>query len=161
MRYAPLYIHSFVLCAPRKILEATQFNRQYRRYEEIENIPDRLRWCRHSRGLLQTEVANRIGMTHNVYRTIEEGITQYIQKEFAERLAQLYGVPITHFIDEYNQFLYDGQAKRIRAYRKSLKLGIKPFSRKYGIPLTSLRHWEKGLKTISRASWERYFKGKA
>jgi transcriptional regulator with XRE-family HTH domain len=100
-------------------------------------------------------------MTHNVYRTIEEGMTQYIQKEYAERLAQLYGVPITHFIDEYNQFLYDGQAKRIRAYRKSLKLGMKPFARKYGIPLTSLRHWEKGLKTISRASWERYFKGKA
>ena len=48
VRYAPLFIHSFVLCAPRKILEATQFNQRYRRYEEIDNVPDRFRWCRHS-----------------------------------------------------------------------------------------------------------------
>ena len=50
VRYAPLYIHSFVLCAPRKILEATKFNQRYRRYEEIENVADRLCWCRHSKG---------------------------------------------------------------------------------------------------------------
>ena len=43
VRYASLFIHSFVLCAPRKILEATQFNQRYRRYEEIDNVPDRLR----------------------------------------------------------------------------------------------------------------------
>ena len=49
----PLYIHSFVLCAPPKIQEAIQFNQRYRRYEEIQNVPDRLRWIRHSRGLLQ------------------------------------------------------------------------------------------------------------
>ena len=42
VRYAPLFIHSFVLCAPRKILEATQFNQRYRRYEEIDNVSDRL-----------------------------------------------------------------------------------------------------------------------
>ena len=65
VRYAPLYIHSFVLCAPRKILEATQFNQRYRRYEDIQNVPDRLRWLRHSRGLIQTEVAAKIGMSRH------------------------------------------------------------------------------------------------
>ena len=38
-----LFIHSFVRCAPWKILEATQFNQRYRGYEGIDNLPDRLR----------------------------------------------------------------------------------------------------------------------
>ena len=95
MRYAPLFIHSFVLCAPRKILEATQFNQRYRRYEEIDNVPDRLQWCRHSKGLMQVEVADKVGMTHSVYKAIEEGFTQHIEPEKVDRLAQFYGVPVT------------------------------------------------------------------
>ena len=39
-------------------------------YEEIDNVPDRLRWCRQSRGLMQTEVADRVGMSHNVYKVL-------------------------------------------------------------------------------------------
>jgi len=126
VRYAPLFIHSFALCAPRKILEATQFNQRYRRYEEIDNVPDRLRWCRHSRRLMQVEVADKVGMTHSVYKAIEEGFTQHIEPEKVDRLAQFYGVPVTDFLDEFNHFLYDGQAVRIRAYRESFGMGKKP-----------------------------------
>ena len=161
MRYAPLFIHSFVLCAPRRILEATQFNQRYRRYEEIQNVPDRLRWCRHSRGLTQSEVACKVGMSISVYKDIEEGITQQIPKEAVDSLALLYGLPPTDFTDEFNQFLYDGQANRIRAYRQSLGLRKKTFAREKGIPIRSLQGWESGSKTISYKSWERYFKGRA
>ena len=132
VRYAPLFVHSFALCAPRKILEATQFNQRYRRYEEIDNVPDRLRWCRHSRGLLQTEVADQVGITHNVYKAIEEGFKQHIEPEKVERLAQFYSVPVADFLDEFNRFLYDGQANRIRAYRESLGLGKKPLCKENG-----------------------------
>ena len=142
------------------ILETTQFNQRYRRYEEIDNVADRLRWCRHSMGLMQAEVADKVGMTHNVYKTIEAGVTRQIQREMAERLAQFYGVPVTDFLDEFNRFLYDGQADRIRAYRESLGLGKKPFAREMGIPIRSLREWESGRKVISLKCWERYFKGK-
>ena len=161
VRYAPLYTHSFVLCAPRKILEATQFNQRYRSYEDIENVPDRLRWCRHSKGLMQVEVADKVGMTHSVYKAIEEGFTQHIEPEKVERLAQFYDVPVTDLLDEYNRFLCDGQAIRIRAYRKSMGLGKKPFARQMGVPIRSLQGWESGKKIISRKSWELYFRGKA
>lgn len=46
VRYVPLYIHSFPLSAPGKL-------RRPGWYEDIDNIPDRLRWRRHSRGLTQ------------------------------------------------------------------------------------------------------------
>ena len=83
VRYAPLFIHSFVLCVPRKILEATQFNQRYRSYEEIDNVPDRLRWCRHSRGLMQTEVARFIGVSVSSYKSMEKGGTHSIPQERA------------------------------------------------------------------------------
>ena len=80
-------------------MEATQFNQRYRRYEEIDNVPDRLRWCRHSKGLMQVEVADKVGMTHSVYKAIEEDFTQQIEPEKVDRLAQFYGVPVTDFLD--------------------------------------------------------------
>lgn len=142
-------------------MEATRFNQRYRRYEEIQNVSDRLRWCRHSMGLMQVEVADKVGMTHSVYKAIEEGFTQHIQRELVERLAQFYDVPVTDFLDEFNRFLYDGQAVRIRTYRESLGLGKKQFAREMGIPIRSLQGWESGRKIISLKCWERHFKGRA
>ena len=136
--YAPLYVHSFALCAPRKILEATQFHQRYRRYEEIASIPDRLRWCRHSKGLTQVEAAQKVGMTRHAYKAVEEGLTQRLEPEQAERLAQFYGVPVTDFLDEFNQFRYDGQAVRIRAYRELLGMEKSEFARMLGIASFSM-----------------------
>ena len=102
-----------------------------------------------------------MGITHNVYKAVEEGLTQHIPLEAAEKLAHFYNVPVADFLDAYNQFLYDGQANRIRAYRESLGLGKKPFAKKMGIPIRSLQEWESGRKIISINCWERHFKGRA
>ena len=158
VRYAPLYIHSFVLCAPRKILEATQFNQRYRRYEDIQNVPDRLRWLRHSRGLIQTEVAEKIGMSRHTYMNIEEGVTRQVPKEMRDRLAQFYGVPAMDFIDEFTQFIEDGQAVRIRTIRTQTGLSRRAYAEQMGIPVRSLEVWENEKKAISYKSWEKYFK---
>ena len=160
-QYMPLYIHSFRLLAPRKLLEAQLFNMQYRCYEDIAFVPDRLRWCRHSMGFMQSEVAEMLGISRAVYIDLECGVTQHLPDGVAEKLSQLYNLPVTDFLDEFNRFLYDGQAQRIRAYRESLGLGRKPFARYTCIPLSSLRGWEDGKKVISIKSWEQYFKGRA
>jgi transcriptional regulator with XRE-family HTH domain len=149
------------LCAPRKILEATALNKQYHRYEDIANVPDRLRWCRHSRGMTQREVAGKLGLALHTYKNIEAGITKQIPEETVERLARYYNVPVVDLTDEFGCFLLDGQAKRIRAYRESFGLGKKPFARKMGIPIRSLQEWENERKAISYKCWERYFKGRA
>ena len=135
MRYASLLIHHFALCVPRKILDATKFQQRYHRYEEIENVPDRLRWCQYSRGLTQAEVAQKLGISTNVYKNIEDGITQCIPQEVTEKLAQLYGLPVQDFMDAYNRFLYRGQADCIRKYRAETGLGQKAFARKNGHPV--------------------------
>lgn len=161
VRFAPLYIHSFRLCAPHKILEATMMNQTYRSYEEIAAIPDRLRWLRHSEGLMQREAAQIAGVSRSVYIDIEAGITRRLPGCLILKLSQFYRVPVSDFLDEYGQFLFDGQAQRIRAYRKKLGMGRKPFCRHTGIPLSSLRGWEDGKKEVSFKCWEMYFKGRA
>ena len=101
---------------------------------------------------MQTEVAQRIGMSDSAYKAIEAGVTQHIAKEVVEKLAQFYQLPVTDFLDEFNRFLYDGQAERIQAYRKTLGLGRKPYARAMGIPRKCLQEWERGRKTIRRKS---------
>lgn len=157
VRYAPLYIHRFPLCAPRKILEATS---QYHCYEEIQSVPDRLRWLRHSRGLMQKEVAAKIGMSHHVYKSIEEGTTRQISAEMRDRLAQFYDVANEDLIDAFNRFLLDGQANRIRAIRSKTGLSQREFARQMGIPVQSLKDWENEKRVVTYKSWEKYFKGR-
>ena len=134
------------------------FNQRYRRYENIQNVPDRLRWLRHSRGLLQVEAARIAGVTRGVYIDIECGITQRVPIEMADRLALFYGKAREDFLDEFNRFLLDGQAKRIRACRAQTGLSRREYAKRMGIPVRSLEVWENEKKAISYKSWEKYFK---
>ena len=110
--------------------------------------------------MTQRDVAQKLGMSLNVYKSIEAGITKQIPEETVEHLARYYNVPVADLTDEFRQFLLDGQANRIRSYRESLGMGKKTFARKMGIPIRSLQEWENERKVISYKSWERYFKGR-
>ena len=68
--FTSLYILQFPLCAPRKLLEAQQFVQAYQTYAEIYSIPDRLRWCRHELGMMQSEVADAVGISMDYYRSL-------------------------------------------------------------------------------------------
>lgn len=73
-----------------------------------------------------------------MYKNLMCGITTRMPLELAEKLEQFYRVSVVDFFDEFNQFLCDGQARSIRAYREDLDR--KNFARYMSIPLTSLRY---------------------
>ena len=79
-----MYIHSFRLIAPRKILEAQLFNQHYQNYEDLPTVHDRLRWCRRHKGLMQKEVAELTGISRSEYSDMENGAVDYYPKEIAE-----------------------------------------------------------------------------
>ena len=79
-----MYIHSFRLIAPRKLLEAQLINQQYQNYEDLPTVQDRLRWCRHHKGLMQKEVAELTGISRSEYSDMENGAVDYYPKEIAE-----------------------------------------------------------------------------
>ncbi|MCD7944256.1 MAG: helix-turn-helix domain-containing protein [Clostridia bacterium] len=158
VRYAPLCIHSFRLIAPRRLLEAQIFNCRYHSYDEIENVPDRLRWCRHHMGMMQKDVAEEIGITRGRYIKFENGDVDYYPKEIVDKLAELFRVPPTDFLDEYNLFLYNGQGKMIKKYRLSLGLKKRSFARQLHLDHNAILLWEAEKKRITKYSWEKYFK---
>ena len=156
-RFAPLVVHRFRLVAPRNLPETQRFTRQYHSYQEIGNVPDRLRWCRLHLGLLQREVAERVGVTTPFYIDMETGACTHYPATVMDKLAALYQVPVEELLDEYNLFLYKGQARQIIALREKLGLSRTAFAWQFGISERSLRAWESGEKVISKGCWERCF----
>ena len=128
--------------APRKLLEAQLFNKQYHSYEDIDNIPDRLRFCRHKLGLMQKEVARIAGISRSTYINLETGKFNGFDKNVADKLSKLFNIPVYDILDDYNRFLSCGQGKLIREYRESLNLGKRPFARLIGVDANMLRLWE-------------------
>lgn len=109
---------------------------------------------------MQREVADRIGISRQVYIDLETGACQTCSRAAIDALLALFRVSPEQLLDDYNLFLYRGQAQQIRAYRLRLGLSCKAFSKKTGICESSIRSWEKGHKQISKKAWEKYFKGK-
>jgi transcriptional regulator with XRE-family HTH domain len=153
-----MYIHSFRLIAPRKLLDAQLFITQYHCYDEIKEVPDRLRWCRHHMGLMQEDVAAEIGVSRGYYGHLEAGDLEYVPKEIADKLAAFYRVPVDDLLDDYNRFLYYGQGRLIQKHRQRLELLKKPYAKLMKIGIRSLQEWESDSKQISKKSWEKYFK---
>lgn len=158
--FAPLYVHSFSRIAPKKRMEAERFNGQYQRYEDIETIPDRLRWCRHHLGLMQREAAERAGISRMVYIEMEQGALDCFEKNVVDKLAELFGVSPFDLLDDYNRFLYLGQGKMARECRERLGLNRKDFARFVGTVENSVYCWETEKKRMTKPSWERYYKGR-
>ena len=158
VRYAPLCIYTFRLIAPRKLLEAQLFNKQYQRYEEIQSIPERLKWHRYQNGLMQKEVADILGVTRRKYQQLELGTIDYYPKELLDKLSELYKIRVEDFLDDYNLFLYKGQGQMIRKYREQLGLERKEFAQLIDVNPGVLRSWENESNRINKESWENCFK---
>ena len=157
MRYAPLYITSFPLNAPRKQLDAQLFQNRWNSYGAIDNIPDRLRWLRHSRGLMQKEVAEIAGVSRSVYIDLETGAAKQMPARAADKLAQFYGVPVTGLLDDYSRFLLNDPPAQLRQRRMESGMTREAFAQQLGISLSNLERWETGKCTISYKCWEQCF----
>ena len=96
--YAPLYVHGFKLIAPHRLVDAQVLQQKYHSYEDIGTVPDRLRWCRHHRGLMQREVADQVGVCRNTYWAFEAGECEQIPYDVAKKLSQIYEVPVADLL---------------------------------------------------------------
>ena len=156
-QFSPLYLHIFQLLVPRKLLDAQLFNQKYRTYEEIDSIPDKLRWCRHSKGLTQEEVANAVDIYKRSYAKLEIEHKETPSLDKMERLAAFFEIPVYDLLDDYNLFLYRGQAQQVRSYRERLGMTVPQFAQHHNIHPSYIYKWENGTTVISRKMWELCF----
>ncbi len=152
--YAPFYIHSFHLVQPHLTVDAEKFNIRYADPSQIDNTPDKLKWYRYHKGLLQREVAEYAGIYEKTYCRYEKGHIDYYPIDVMEKIAQLFSVPVTKLLDDYNLFLYHGQGKRIRAMRQLKNMSQSQYAECLGVHRATLRKWEKDLVRITKQTWE-------
>lgn len=156
--FAPLYILSFRVTTTKKISEAFSLHERYRGYEDIDSIPDRLCWRRHELGLLQKEVAAKIGIPRYVYSSLEVDEMDSYDPVVMDKLASLYHIPIDDLLNDYTRFLQAGQGQVIQALRQSLKMTRSQFAQYLHTDVDNITVWETEKKRISREMWEKHFK---
>lgn len=154
--YTPVFLHSFKVVQPVRLLDAELFNMQYRAIEDVKEIPDKLRWYRHSQGLLQSDVAEYLGMTESTYRDYEGGKIKLYPIGYLEKLAHLYKIKISELMDDYNLFIHNGQGEQVKQFRLKLGLSKPKFAKLFGTTKTVILKWERENVMMQKSSWERY-----
>lgn len=157
--YAPLYIHRFQFLQLHFLYDSEKFNTVYTEPSKLVTVADKLKYYRYKRGLLQREVSDYIGIERSTYVDYEDSYRDYYPLDMLKRIADLLCVDISDIFDEYNSFLYYGQAEQIKALRKQMELTQKAFAVKYGVDVSNVKRWEQGKIRISKKMWERIFKG--
>ena len=155
---SPLIILHFPLLAPRKFLDAQIFNLRFSDPSEMTQIADKLRWYRYRHALLQSEVADRIGIDQKTYMRYEEYGRDYYPIEHMQKLAGMYDVPVESLLDDYNLFLYHDQGRQIRKRRLSQKLTQKAYAANLGVSLDKLKNWDENRVRMFKSTWEKYFR---
>lgn len=153
---APLYIHSF-----RPLLAHTFFETERMMQidpDTLTSTADKLRYCRHVRGLEQKETAAFIGIHRGTYAGYEIPSTRdYYPLDKLRLLAELFEVPLEYLLDDYNKFLYEGQGRQVRSLREEMGLSRREFANKFGVGRSDVQKWENDSMRMTRRMWERIF----
>jgi len=157
VRYAPLYIHSFPFLRPHFLAEAEKVNIGSDDPVNFITIADKLRYYRHRNGLLQREVADYAQIERTTYSAYEEDGRDYYPIDTLESIAEFLEVSVADLLDDYNTFLYDGQARQIKTLRGKMKMTQAEFAAHFGITKEQIKKWEQEKARMTKKFWERIF----
>ena len=146
------------LLVPHHLAEASRLNLDFPDPSELTEIPDKLRWYRYRKALLQREVADYAGIARRTYNHYEDGTKEYYPVDKLMKIAELLEVELTELMDEYNLFLYHNQGKQIRQMRLSQNKSVAEYEKELGIREGQLWRWENNQKMVSKATWKKYFR---
>ena len=103
---------------------------------------DKLRWYRLTNGYLQRDIADMIGIYRSTYIYYEKQEQKFYDIDQLQKIADIYKIDITCLLDDYMMFIYKGQAKQIKALRKSLGLTQDDLADLFNTSKSNIKHWE-------------------
>lgn len=156
IKYSLLYVHSFPFLQPRKLADSEKFNTQFADTSQLQTTGDKLRYYRYKKALRQSEVAEYAGICTETYSDYELGTQDYYPLDKLKLIAELLEVPFEYLLDDYNRFLYDGQAEQLKSFRKEQGLSQSQFAKQLLVALHCVKHWEQGKVRITKPMWERF-----
>ena len=158
LRYAPLYVHSFNLFQPHKLVDAEKFNITYSDPSQLISTADKLRYYRYKKALLQRDIADYASIDRSTYNSYEHEGRDYYPLTIMQKIAEILSVSVEDLLDDYNLFLYRGQGHKIRMLRHSLGLSQHDFGKLHGVERRTVERWETERVQIFKGTWEKLFK---
>ena len=149
----PMYVHSFRFVTPHTMTEAQRFNLLFPNPESCTHVSDKLRYYRYQNNLFQSDVAEYVGMDRGTYSSYEEYERDCYPIENMQKIAKLFGVPVTELLDDYNLFLYNGQGQQVKKIRKSLHLTQAEFAKMMGVQTGMVKRWEQNKVRMFKGTW--------
>ncbi len=154
----PLYVHRFRFLQPHFLFDSERFNIACTDPSQFATVGDKLRYYRYRNGLLQRDVADHAGIERTTYTDYEDNVRDYYPLDVLARIADLLEVDISALLDDYNSFLYYGQAQQVRAARQGMGLTQAAFAAVYGVQTPTVKRWEQCKIRMSKVMWEKVFK---
>lgn len=158
IKYALVYVFNFRVVYPHWNTKAEMLFYKYPDPNKIPTVAERLQYYRHKKSLLQKDVAKAVEIDRTTYTSYENINHRNYPLNILQKIANLFEIDIVALLDDYNYFLYNGQAKQILDKRKSLGLTQYRFGKLYGVSVRTVRGWEKNRIQISKKVWERIYK---
>lgn len=154
IQYAPLYILSIPISCSRMLSEFQEMELRYPSCSMIPLTAGRLRWHRPRKELYQEQVADYAGLYRTTYAHYEDSSKDYYPVDKLEKLAELFEVPVTELMDDYNLFLYKGQGEQIRNLRQTLGLTQLQLAKRMNVSRNTVFHWENNQRRITKKTWQ-------
>lgn len=158
IKYALVYVFNFRVVYPHWNTKAEMLFYKYPDPSKIPTVAERLQYYRHKKSLLQKDVAKAVEIDRTTYTSYENINHRNYPLNILQKIANLFEIDTVALLDDYNYFLYNGQAKQILDKRKSLGLTQYRFGELYGVSVRTVRGWEKNRIQISKKVWERIYK---
>lgn len=158
IKYALVYVFNFRVVYPHWNTKAEMLFYKYPDPSKIPTVAEHLQYYRHKKSLLQKDVAKAVEIDRTTYTSYENINHRNYPLNILQKIANLFEIDIVALLDDYNYFLYNGQAKQILDKRKSLGLTQYRFGELYGVSVRTVRGWEKNRIQISKKVWERIYK---
>ena len=156
--YVPLFIFSFKMLQPHKLVDAEKFNITYSDPSLLVSTADKLRYYRYKKALRQRDVADYAGIDRSTYNSYEQDERDYYPIEPLSKIAEVLAVDMSDLLDDYNMFLYNGQGEKIKELRKSMKLTQFEFAKLHGVNRRTIEQWEHEKVQIFKSTWVKLFK---
>ncbi len=141
-----------------KLADSEKFNTQFADPCLLQTTGDKLRYYRYKKALRQSEMAEYAGMCKETYSDYELGARDYYPPDKLKRIARLLEVPLEYLLDDYNRFLYDGQAEQLREFRKERGLSQSQLAKQLSVAPHCVKQWEQEKVRMTKPMWERFRK---
>ncbi|MGN0595189.1 MAG: helix-turn-helix domain-containing protein [Hominimerdicola sp.] len=126
---------------------------KYPECDSLTTVSEKLKWHRLNCGLLQKELAYHMEVDRTTYIRYEDNVLDAYPLDKLSKAAEFLHIPLTALLDEYNLFLYNGQARQIKMLRKSLKLTQRELAERMSVDLGTVKKWERDKARISKRKY--------